>query len=65
MRALDRKSLYRHIDVALLRAAAAPLTHAPDHWPDLTDTGACRVWLHQMWSRPNLVDAPTGQSRPR
>ncbi len=53
----DRKPLYRHIDVALLRAAVAPLTRAPDQWPDLTDMGACRVWLHQMWSRPDLPDA--------
>ncbi|MBV9013640.1 MAG: lantibiotic dehydratase [Pseudonocardiales bacterium] len=51
------KSLYRHTDVALLRAAAAPLTNAPDQWPDLTDTRACRGWLDQMWSRVDLVDA--------
>ena len=57
MRAPDRKPLYHHIDVALLRAAAAPLTHAPDQWPDLTDTEACRVWLDQTWSRPDLADA--------
>lgn len=57
MRAPDRKPLYRHIDVALLRAAAAPLSHAPDQWPDLADTGACREWLHQIWSRPDPADA--------
>ncbi len=57
MRVSDRKPLYRHIDVALLRAAAAPLTHAPDQWPDLTDTEACRQWLDQMWSRPDLAEA--------
>lgn len=57
MSVLDKKPLYRHTDVALLRAATAPLTNAPDQWPDLADTGACRVWLDQMWSRPDLADA--------
>ncbi len=28
-----------------------------DWWPDLTDTDACRHWLDQMWSRPDLADA--------
>ncbi|MGH3913959.1 MAG: hypothetical protein ACRDTC_11215, partial [Pseudonocardiaceae bacterium] len=46
-------------DVALLRAAAAPLTNVPDQWPDLSDTGACRVWLDRMWSRRH------GDRRPR
>ncbi|MGH3937971.1 MAG: lantibiotic dehydratase [Pseudonocardiaceae bacterium] len=53
----DRKPLYQHIDVALLRAAAAPLTRAPDQWPDLTDTAACREWLDQTWTRTDLADA--------
>ncbi|MGH3752944.1 MAG: lantibiotic dehydratase [Pseudonocardiaceae bacterium] len=57
MRASDRKPLYRHVDVALLRAAAAPLTNALDSWPDLTDIEACRHWLEEMWSRPDLADA--------
>ncbi len=57
MRARDRKPLYRHVDVALLRAAAAPLTDTQHHWPDLTDMGGCRRWLEQMWSRPELADA--------
>ncbi|MDQ3577084.1 MAG: lantibiotic dehydratase [Actinomycetota bacterium] len=57
MRASDRKPLYRHVDVALLRAAAAPLTDALDSWPDLTDIGGCRQWLEEMWSRPDLADA--------
>ena len=57
MRASDRKLLYRHVNVALLRAAAAPLTDTQDSWPDLTDTGGCRRWLEKMWSRPDLADA--------
>ncbi|MGH3903774.1 MAG: lantibiotic dehydratase family protein [Pseudonocardiaceae bacterium] len=57
MRVRDRKPLYRHIGVALLRATVAPLTNAPDEWPDLTDTTACREWLDQTWSRPDLADA--------
>ena len=57
MRAGDRKPLYRHIGVALLRAAAVPLTSAVNRWPDLTDSDACRLWLEEMWSRSDLADA--------
>ncbi|WP_435159350.1 lantibiotic dehydratase [Amycolatopsis sacchari] len=57
MRARDRKPLYRHVDVALLRAAAAPLTDTWHDWPDLTDLDGCRRWLERMWSRPDLADA--------
>ncbi|SDC73883.1 lantibiotic dehydratase [Actinokineospora iranica] len=57
MRATDKKPLYRHTGVALLRAAAAPLTNAPDHWPDLTDPRSCRTWLDTVWSSPRLADA--------
>jgi thiopeptide-type bacteriocin biosynthesis protein len=51
------KPLYRHSGVALLRAAVAPLHHVPGPWPDPADTQACRAWLRQVWSRPDLVDA--------
>jgi hypothetical protein len=64
MRAPDRKPLYRHIGVALLRAAAAPLIDALDRWPDVTDTDACREWLDQTWSRPDLADAGQRPGRP-
>ncbi|MGH4014491.1 MAG: lantibiotic dehydratase [Pseudonocardiaceae bacterium] len=57
MHTVGRKPLYRHGGVALLRAAAAPLSDVPGRWPDPSDTEACRVWLHQVWSRPDLVDA--------
>ncbi|MEV8442125.1 lantibiotic dehydratase [Actinosynnema sp. NPDC051121] len=57
MRSAGRKPLYRHVGVALVRAAAAPLTDAPDQWPDLTDVPACRGWLDRMWSRPGLAEA--------
>ncbi|GGP45208.1 lantibiotic dehydratase [Saccharothrix coeruleofusca] len=57
MRARDRRPLYRHVDVALLRAAALPLADTQLHWPDLTDHDGCRQWLEQMWSRPDLADA--------
>ncbi|GAA1311749.1 lantibiotic dehydratase [Saccharothrix xinjiangensis] len=57
MRSAGRKPLYRHVGVALVRAAAAPLTDAPDQWPDLADVPACRAWLNRMWSRPGLAEA--------
>jgi thiopeptide-type bacteriocin biosynthesis protein len=57
MRASDRKPLYRHIDIALLRAAAAPLNDSVGWWPDLTNTEACRHWMEEMWSRPDLAAA--------
>lgn len=53
----DRKPLYRHVGVALLRAAAAPQVDAPEVWPDLTDTEACRKWLDLMWSRSDFANA--------
>jgi lantibiotic biosynthesis protein len=56
MRYPDRRPLYRHVGVALLRAAAAPQADAPKVWPDLTDTGACRKWMDLMWSRPDFAD---------
>jgi hypothetical protein len=49
--------LYRHTGVALLRAAAAPLTDTPDLWPDLSDIRACRLWLERMWARPGVAEA--------
>lgn len=63
MRVTDTKPLYQHTGVALLRAAAVPLTTAPDQWPDPDDTAACRVWLDQVWSRPDL-DAAVRQASP-
>lgn len=57
MRYPNRKSLYRHAGVALLRAAAAPQADAPEVWPDLTDTGACRKWMDIIWSRPDFANA--------
>lgn len=51
------KPLYQHVHVALLRAASAALTDAPDQWPDPTDTAGCRTWLDQMWSNPELAEA--------
>jgi thiopeptide-type bacteriocin biosynthesis protein len=53
----DTKPLYRHTGVALLRSAVSSVTHAPDWWPDPSDTEACRLWLDEMWSRPDLADA--------
>lgn len=53
----DRKQLYRHSGVALLRAAAAPLDHAHGGWPEPSDTDSCRAWLELVWSRSDLADA--------
>src|SRR6266487_266658 len=49
--------LYRRTGVALLRSAVASTTDRPDWWPDPGDAQACRTWLHQIWSRPDLADA--------
>ena len=57
MHTLGRKPLYRHGGVALLRAAAVPLGHGGDRWPDLSDRQACRGWLRRVWSRPDLAEA--------
>jgi thiopeptide-type bacteriocin biosynthesis protein len=57
MRTAGTTPLYRHTGVALLRSAVSPLTDAPDRWPDPSDTQACRSWLDQMWSRPDLAGA--------
>lgn len=57
MSSTDTKLLYRHTGVGLLRAAAYPLRDAPGWWPDPSDTQACRMWLDQMWSRPEVADA--------
>ncbi|HEU0087969.1 MAG TPA: hypothetical protein VFQ77_10005 [Pseudonocardiaceae bacterium] len=43
MRVTDTKRLYQHTGVALLRAAAGPLSTALDAWPDLVDTAGCRT----------------------
>jgi hypothetical protein len=33
------------------------LSQVPGQWPDPADTEACRVWLRQLWSQPDLIDA--------
>ncbi|GAB2700996.1 lantibiotic dehydratase [Kitasatospora kifunensis] len=53
----DRITLYQHSGAALLRAAVAPMTSTPDHWPNLSDTKACYDWLRTAWSRPGTADA--------
>jgi len=57
MPALGRRPLYRHGDVALLRAAAVPLGDAPNWWPDPGDIEACRTWLEQVWKSHQLAEA--------
>jgi hypothetical protein len=52
-----KNRLYRHSGVALLRAAAASLDHAPGNWPDPSDAAACRAWLDRVWSRPELAES--------
>jgi hypothetical protein len=34
-----------------------PQADAPEVWPDLTDTGACRKWMDIIWSRPDFANA--------
>ncbi|WP_406308085.1 lantibiotic dehydratase [Streptomyces griseoaurantiacus] len=49
--------LYQHTGVALLRAAAMPLTDLPGWWPDPSDTEACGRWLKQVWADVRFADA--------
>ncbi|MDQ1308327.1 MAG: lantibiotic biosynthesis protein [Actinomycetota bacterium] len=57
MRVTDNKPLYQHTGVALLRAAVAPLTTAPNDWPDPADPNGCRAWQDHVWSDPYLAGA--------
>ncbi|WP_137814979.1 lantibiotic dehydratase [Gandjariella thermophila] len=59
----EAKPLYRHVDVALLRAAAAALTDAPERWPDPGDIAGCRTWLDKVWSNTDFAEAITMASR--
>ncbi|WP_422646979.1 lantibiotic dehydratase [Actinoalloteichus caeruleus] len=51
------RPLYRHSGAALLRAAATPLDGPGGDWPDLIDTGSCRVWLAGVWGQPEFTEA--------
>ncbi|MGW3073680.1 lantibiotic dehydratase [Kitasatospora sp. NPDC001132] len=57
--------MYRHIDAALVRAAAWHLDHQMP-WPDLVseraDTASWRAWLQQVWKIPNFAVAVTAAS---
>lgn len=57
MRTPNRTLLYQHCGVGLLRAAAVPLSRLPEQWPNPADTEACRAWLRQVWSQPDLAAA--------
>jgi lantibiotic biosynthesis protein len=57
MHTRESRPLYRHGGTALLRAAALPLSHAADGWPDPADSEACRAWLREAWSLPGFADA--------
>ncbi|NJC73028.1 lantibiotic dehydratase [Planosporangium thailandense] len=54
---VDLQSPYRHGGVALLRAAAVPLSAGQRWWPDLGDRQSCEAWLREMWSWPGFADA--------
>lgn len=54
---MPRTEFYRSSGVALLRAAAAPMTHIPRQWPDPDDTVSCRSWLADAWSQPDLAES--------
>jgi thiopeptide-type bacteriocin biosynthesis protein len=54
--------LFRHADVAVLRAAPSPATAGPAWWPDPTVESAadrCREWLREVWSDTATADAVT------
>jgi lantibiotic biosynthesis protein len=57
MRAHGGDGPYRSCDVALLRAARAPIWNAPARWPDPTSPGDSMDWLSQLWAREPLTEA--------
>ncbi|MET7319544.1 lantibiotic dehydratase [Streptomyces sp. NPDC005549] len=56
--------MYRHVDAALIRAAAGPLE--PADWPALAaaaaDPASWRAWVHQIWQQPDFAAAVTAAS---
>lgn len=54
---MNPQLLYQHRGVALLRAAAAPLSQLRDLWPDLSDAESCREWLRGVWANSAFVEA--------
>ncbi|MEU0519730.1 lantibiotic dehydratase [Streptosporangium sp. NPDC006007] len=54
---MNARSLYQHSGMALLRAAATPLTGVPDRWPDPADAASCRAWLEEVWSSADFAAA--------
>lgn len=49
--------LYRHLDIALLRAARLPRDAGPTCWPDLTDPSECRRWLAEVGANSDIASA--------
>jgi hypothetical protein len=47
--------LFVHRGIALLRAAAMPLSSPPPSVPDLADVDSCRSWLAEVWSLPGFA----------
>lgn len=56
--------MYRHVDAALIRAAAGH--PEPGGWPPLVGTAAgpasWRAWVHQTWQHPEFATAVTAAS---
>lgn len=56
--------MYRHVDAALIRAAAGH--PEPAGWPTLVGTAAgpasWRAWAHQTWQKPEFANAVTAAS---
>lgn len=49
--------LYRHLDIALLRAARLPTDAGPTWWPDLTQPSGCRRWLAEVCANSDIARA--------
>jgi thiopeptide-type bacteriocin biosynthesis protein len=54
---------YRHLGVALLRAAVRRADDQPVYWPDPSDAQACATWLTQVWA-DEQVRRMIGQASP-
>lgn len=57
----ERSRIYRHVDAAMIRAAAHPGFLNLPPWPALDgdDAASGRAWLADVWAEPSIAEAVT------